>query len=105
MSVAEEPEASQQSAQQRLALFGGGLRRSGGGRRGGGGGLLGCSLLVRHGGAVVKVGVDEAAAASDVVDAAHRGVPPVRQGEAGLLFLHSADPFVAQTSVQNRSSC
>lgn len=103
-SVAEQPETSQPAAEQRRRLFGHGQR---GRRRGGAGGrgLLGRRLLVRDGGAVVQVCVDEALAASDVVDAADRRVSPVRQGVTGLLLCDGADSLVTQVSVQNVVAC
>lgn len=102
--MAEQPKTSQPAAEQRRRLFGRGHRgRSGG--SGGGGGLLGRSFLVRDGGAVVQVSVDEALAPSDVVDAADGRVSPVRQRETRLLLCDGADPLVTQIPVQDVVAC
>lgn len=105
-SVAEQPETSQPASEQRRRLFGysHGWRNS---SRGGGGGsrLLGRGFLVRDGGAVVQVGVDEALAASDVVDTADGRVSSVRQRETRLLLCDGADTLVAQISVQDVLPC
>lgn len=103
-SVAEQPETSQPASEQRRRLFGDGQGRRDSGRAGGGG-LLGRRLLVRDGGAVVEVGVNEALAASDVVDAADRRVSSVRQGITRLLLRDGVDPLVAQVSVQDVLTC
>lgn len=102
--MAEQPQTSQPAAKQRRRLFGRSHRgRSGG--SGAGGGLLGRSFLVRDGGAVVQVSVDEALAPSDVVDAADGRVSPVRQREARLLLCDGADPLVTQIPVQDVVAC
>lgn len=49
----------------------------------------------------MQVGVDEALAAPDVVDAADQLVPPIRQREARLLLCDGADALVAQVTVQD----
>lgn len=49
----------------------------------------------------MQVGVDEALAASDVVDATDRRVASVRQREARLLLWDGADPLVTQVPVQH----
>lgn len=103
--MAEQPETSQPAAEQRRRLFAHGQRRR---RRSGGAGgsrLFGRCFLVRDGGAVVQVGVDEALAASDVVDAADRRVSSVRQGETRLLLCDGVDSLVTQISVQNVVAC
>lgn len=106
-SVAEQPETSQPAAEQRRRLFGRGRRRrnGGGGGGGGGGGLFGRRFLVRDGGGVVQIGVDEALAASDVVDAADRRVTSVRQRVMRLLLCDGADPLVTQVSVKDVLPC
>lgn len=53
----------------------------------------------------MQVCIDEALAASDVVDAADRRVSPVRQGVTGLLLCDGADSLVTQVSVQNIVAC
>lgn len=106
--MAEQPKTSQPAAEQRRRLFGRGRRRRSGGGRGGssgGGGLLGPSFLVRDGGAVVQVSVDEALAPSDVVDAADGRVSSVRQRETRLLLRDGADPLVTQIPVQDVVAC
>lgn len=103
-SVAEQPETSQPASEQRRRLFGDRQRRRDSSRAGGGR-LLGRRLLVRDGGAVVEVGVDEALAASDVVDTADRRVSSVRQGITRLLLRDGADPLIAQISVQDILTC
>ena len=105
MSVAEQPETSQPASEQRRRLFVRSQRRRNGSRAGGGG-LFGLSrFLVRDGGTVVQVGVDEALAASDVVDAADRRVPSVRQRETWLLLCDGADSLITQISVQEVVTC
>lgn len=100
--MAEQPKTSQPAAEQRRRLFGRGRR----GRSGRGGGrLFGRRFLVRDGGAVVQVSVDEALAAADVVDAADGRVSSVRQGETRLLLCDGADPLVTQVSVQSVVAC
>ena len=86
---------------------GGGGGGGRGGRRGDGG-LAAGGLLVGHGGAAVQLGVDEAAAAPDVVHAAaprHAAAPPLvgqRQGEAGRGLLgDGADALVAEATLQD----
>lgn len=54
---------------------------------------------------MVQVGADEAAAASDVVDAADRRRSAGRQTEGRLLLSDGADPLVAQVPVQLVSTC
>lgn len=103
--MAEQPETSQPASEQRLGLFGYSQRRRHSSRGRGGGRLLGRCFLVRDGGAVVQVGVDEALAASDVVDAADRRVSSVRQRVTRLLFCDGADPLVTQISVQDVLPC
>ena len=104
--MAEQPETSQPSSEQRLGLLGHSQRRRHCSRgRGGRGRLLGRCFLVRDGGAVVQVGVDEALAASDVVDAADRRVSSVRQRETRLLLCDGADSLVTQISVQDVLPC
>lgn len=103
-SVAEQPETSQPASEQRRRLFGHSQRRRNS-SRGGGGRLFGRCFLVRDGCAVVQVGVDEALAASDVVDAADRRVSSVRQRETWLLLCDGADSLVTQISVQNVLPC
>lgn len=98
--MAEQPQTSQPASEQRRGLFGRSHRRRNSGRAGGGR-LFGRCFLVRDGGAAVQVGVDEALAASDVVDAADRRVSSVRQRETRLLLRDGADPLVAQVSVQD----
>lgn len=61
--------------------------------------------MVRDGGAAVQVCVDEALAASNVVNAADGRVTSVRQRETGLLFSDGADPLVTQISVQRAVTC
>ena len=102
--MAEQPETSQPTAEQRCGLFGCSRRRRNG-SRGGGGRLFGRCFLVRDGGAAVQVGADEALAASDVVDTADRRVSSVRQREAWLLLCDGADALVAQVSVQDILPC
>lgn len=103
LSVAEQPETSQPASEQRRRLFGYSQRRrnsSGAGRSG----LFGRRFLVRDGGAVVQVGVDEALAAPDVVDPADGRVSSVRQRETWLLC-DGADSLVTQISVQSAVPC
>lgn len=103
--MAEQPEASQPASEQRRGLFGRSRRRRNSGGGGGGAGLFGRRLLVRDGCAVVQVSVDEALAASDVVDAADRRVSSVRQRETRLLLRDGADSLVTQIFVQNALPC
>lgn len=49
----------------------------------------------------MQVGIDEAPAASDMVDATERRVSSVRQRETGLLLRDGADAFVTEVSVQD----
>ena len=80
-----------------------GARRGWGGWRRSGGGLPAGGFLVGDGGAAVQLGVDEAAAAPDVVHTAGRGeaTPPplgvgVGEGEAGgVLLRDGGDALVA----------
>lgn len=106
--MAEQPETSQPASEQRRRLFVYSQRRrdgGGGGGRAGGSRLFGHRLLVRDGGAVVQVSVDEALAASDVVDAADRRVSSIRQRVTRLLLRDGADSLVTQVSVQNVRTC
>lgn len=103
-SVAEQPETSQPAAEQRRRLLCHGLRRRSS-SGGGGGRLFRCCFLVRDGGAVVQVGIDEALAASDVVDATNRRVSSVRQRETRLLLCDGADPLVTEISVKDVLPC
>lgn len=98
--MAEQPETSQPASEQRCRLFCYSHRR-GDSSRGGGSRLLGRCFLVRNGGAVVQVGVDEALAASDVVDSSDRRVSSVRQRVTWLLLCDGADSLVTQISVQD----
>lgn len=54
---------------------------------------------------MVQVGADQAAAASDVIDAADRRRSAGRQTEGRLLLSDGADPLVAQVPVQLVSTC
>lgn len=102
--MAEQPETSQQAAEQRARLFSYSLGRRNS-SRGGGSRLFGRCFLVRDGGTVVQVSVDEALAASDVVDAPNRRMSSVRQRETWLLLCDGADPLVTQISVKNVLPC
>lgn len=85
-------------------MFGCGRRRRRRRSQDGGRGLFRHCLVVRHGGVVVQVGVDEALAASDVVDATDGWVTSVWQRET-LLLRNGADSLVAQISVQDVVAC